>query len=307
MIPPNLPLGLQFGSALRAYFLLGTTAMCWAVNTILGRLAVEEVSPMAVVAFRWLIVVVLVFVFARQQLKRDWPILRSRVSWVVKAAVFGFTIFNGLFYVAAHHTSAINMGILQGSIPGIVLISVFLLHRTSATWLQSAGVLITMLGVIIVVMRGDLEQLMALSINPGDAIMLLACLVYSGYTIALRDRPAVSSLGLFALMAIIAFFASLPLAISEIALGMFQWPSLFGWVIILLIGIFPSFLAQIFFIQGVGIIGPSRAGIFVNLVPVFAALLAVLLLKERFEAFHAIAMGLVLGGIAVAERGKPRS
>ncbi len=298
---------VQPGSSARAYFLLTATAMCWAANAIFARLAVDEVSPMALVALRWLIVVGLVILFAREQLRRDWPILRKRLYWVLGAAVLGFTVFNGLFYMAAYHTSAINLGILQGAIPGIVMVAALLLYRTKVTWLQGAGVVITMAGVISVATRGDLKQFLALTVNAGDALMFLACLIYSGYTVALRNRPAVSPISLFALMAVVAFVTVLPLAAAEMALDEFQWPSLFGWGIIVLIGIFPSFLAQIFFIQGVGIIGPSRAGMFVNFVPVFAAILAVVILKEPFEDFHAIAMGLVLGGIAMAERGKPRN
>jgi drug/metabolite transporter (DMT)-like permease len=105
-------------------------------------------------------------------------------------------------------------------------------------------------------------------------------------------------------MAAIAFATSLPLALAEAALGTFQWPTPFGWLVLALVTLFPSFLAQISFIQGVSLIGPSRAGVFVNLVPVFASILALLVLEEPFEPFHAMALGLVLGGIWLSERGK---
>jgi drug/metabolite transporter (DMT)-like permease len=107
-------------------------------------------------------------------------------------------------------------------------------------------------------------------------------------------------------MAAVAFISSLPRVLVETALAQVQWPGTFGWVIIALIVVFPSFLAQIFFMQGVALIGPGRAGIFVNLVPVFASILAVSFLKEPFELFHGIALALVLGGIWLSERGKPR-
>ena len=86
---------------------------------------------MAVVVFRWLLVVILVLVFTRDHLRRDWPVLKFRMGWVICSAIFGFSAFNGLFYVAAHHTTAINIGILQGAIPGIVRLRVILddFHR----------------------------------------------------------------------------------------------------------------------------------------------------------------------------------
>jgi len=103
-------------------------------------------------------------------------------------------------------------------------------------------------------------------------------------------------------MAVVACLTSLPLLAWEIAAGDFRWPTASGIGVLVYVALFPSFLAQIFFMRGVEAIGPSRGGLFVNLVPVFGALLAVLILGERFQAFHAVALALVLGGIYVAER-----
>jgi len=289
---------------LRAYLLLSFTALCWGGNAVFGRMAVGEISPMALVTARWLGVSVLLALFAHRQIWRDWSVLRPHLFLVTSLGVLGFTAFNALFYVAAHYTTAVNIGILQGSIPIFILAGAFAAYRTRITGLQVAGVVATMIGVIIVGSGGSLARLTALAINFGDLLMLGACFLYAGYTVALRKRPAASALGLFAVMAFAAFVASLPLVYAEIALGRFQWPTLSGWIIVTLVTLFPSFLAQIFFIQGVTLIGPGRAGVFVNLVPVFASVLAVVLLNEPFEIFHAVALALVLGGIWLSERGK---
>ena len=106
-------------------------------------------------------------------------------------------------------------------------------------------------------------------------------------------------------MASAAFVVSIPLAVSEAVWGAFQIPTMKGWTIIALIAVLPSFIAQIFFIQGVDRIGAGRAGIFVNLVPIFAAGLAVLILGEDFRFYHAAAIALVLFGIFLSERFKP--
>ena len=288
----------------RAYLMLTTTALCWGGNAVFGRLAVGEVSPMALVSLRWLGVVILMLLFARAQFQRDWRILKTHFGYVISMGVLGFTAFNALFYLAAHSTTAINIGIMQGSIPVFVLIGAFAMYQTRVSRLQIAGVLITLLGVIIVGSGGSLARLTALTINPGDLLMLAACVLYAGYAVGLRRRPPVSALGLFIAMAGAAFIASLPLSYVEFLLGQFQWPTVKGWVIVGLVTLFPSFLAQIFFIQGVTLIGPGRAGVFVNLVPVFASILAVVSLNEPFELFHAIALTLVLGGIGLSERGK---
>lgn len=289
---------------LRAYMLLSFTALCWGGNAVFGRMAVGEISPMALVTARWLGVFVLLALFAHRHVRRDWPVLRPHLFLVTSLGVLGFTAFNALFYVAAHYTTAVNIGILQGSIPMFILVGAFAAYRARVTKLQVAGVALTMTGVVIVGSGGSLARLAVLAVNFGDVLMIGACLLYAGYTVALRKRPPVSALGLFAVMAFAAFMASLPLVVAEISLGLFQWPTAKGMIIVTLVTLFPSFLAQIFFIQGVTLIGPGRAGVFVNLVPVFASILAVVLLDEPFEVFHAIALGLVLGGIWLSERGK---
>ena len=302
--PALLPPGMEGNT--RAYVLLTLTALCWGANAVFGRLVVGEASPMVVVSLRWLGVLLMLAVFARNDVQRDWQVLRTHLWFIAAIGAMGFTAFNSLFYVAAHFTTAVNIGILQGSIPVFVLLGAFFAYRTRVTALQLAGVTLTMLGVLLVGSGGDLARLAALQLNPGDLLMIIACLLYAGYAVALRRRPAVSALGLFTVMAAAAFVASLPLLAVEAALGHLQWPTPTGWLIIGLVSLFPSFLAQIFFIQSVALIGPGRAGIFVNLVPVFASILAVVFLSEPFEFFHALALVLVLGGIWLAERAKPR-
>lgn len=290
----------------RAYLLLTLTSLCWGANAVFGRLAVGEVSPMALVTLRWLAALGLLVVFARGHVRRDWPAIRPHLGFVSAMGALGFTAFNALYYVAAHSTTAVNLGIIQGAGPVFVLLGALAVYRIPATRLQVAGVLVTLVGVAIVACGGDLEQLASLRLNPGDLLMIAACGLYAGYTLALRRRPPASALGLFTVMAGAAFLSSLPLALIEAALGAFQWPTAKGWLILAMVALLPSFLAQICFIQGVALIGPSRAGVFINLVPVFASILALLVLAEPFALYHATALALVLGGIGLAERGNPR-
>lgn len=286
----------------RAYVLLTTTTLCWGANAVFGRLAVGEISPMLLVSLRWLGAVLLLMIFASRYVRRDWPTLRRHLPFLAAMGALGFTSFNALFYIAAHSTTAVNIGIIQGSMPVFVLIGAFIAYRTPVTGLQLAGVALTMAGVVIVGSGGSLERLATLTLNHGDVLMIIACSLYAGYAVGLRRRPAVSSLGLFTVVAGAAFLFSVPLTAAEIALGQFQWPTATGWIIAGLVTLLPSFLAQIFFIQGVALIGPGRAGVFINLVPVFASILAVAILSEPFEGYHGVALGLVLAGIWLSER-----
>ena len=289
---------------IRAYLLLTVTTWCWGANAIFGKVAVGEISPMLLVTLRWLGVVILLLLFARKHLINDWPILRHHLKYICLMGTLGFTVFNALFYIAAHSTSAVNIGILQGAIPVFVLLGTFLLYHARISPIQVFGVAVTLVGVVTVASGGDITQLLNLSINQGDLYMLIACLFYAGYSIGLSRRPAVSAMGLFTSIALVAFIASLPLLVLEIGNDTFQAPSTTGWVIVALVSLLPSFIAQVFFIYGVSLIGPGRAGVFVNLVPVFASIMAVFYLQESFEPYHAVSLALVLGGIALSELGK---
>lgn len=286
----------------QAYLLLSLTALFWGGNAIAGRLAVGEISPMALTAMRWVIVVAVMLPLTAKQLLAGWPVLKEKWLITVLMGIFGFTAFNGLFYVAAHHTSAVNLTIFQGSIPVLVLIGMVLLFGVRVVPLQVLGMTVTLLGVVLVSVKGSFEILRSLALNIGDVWTLIACVFYAGYTLALRRRPAVSGLVFFTALAIVAFLSSIPLLAFEVATGTVQWPTLKGWIVLLYVGLLPSLVAQIFFIRGVELIGPARAGLFVNLVPVFGALLAVVLLGEPFAFYHALGLGLVLGGIWLAER-----
>jgi len=292
---------------LRASFFLIVATLCWGLNANFSKLAVDQISPMQVVTLRWLGVVLILLVFARENIRRDWPVLRRHLPFLALMGGCGFTGFNALFYVAGHHTSAINIGILQGAVPIFVLIGGFIAFGQRIRPIQAVGVTLTLVGVVIVASGGSLQALTVFSINRGDIFMLIACVIYAAYSLGLSRGPKVSSLGLFAVMAFVAWLVSLPLVIGETWLLGWQPPTPRGWMIVALITLLPSLLAQLFFIFGVKLIGPARAGTFYNLVPVFASLLAVLLLGEVFEIYHALSLLLVLGGIWLSELGKAHS
>lgn len=282
--------------------LLTLTAMFWAGNALSSRLAVGHVSPFLLVFLRWVMVLAVLWPLYGNQVRAHWGDIRPKLGSITLMAVLGFTGFNALFYTAGHYTSAINIGILQGSIPVAVLAGAFLMFGTRATLVQIVGVLITSIGVIVVATQGAPLSILDIGLNRGDLAMLAACVFYAFYTLALRNRPEMPGIAFFTLLALISAVTSLPLLVLEAATIGLQMPTLQGWLVTLFIAVFPSCLAQLFFLRGVDLIGPSRAGVFVNLVPVFAAILAVLLINEPFAAFHAVALVFVIGGIWLAQR-----
>ncbi|MDT8345105.1 MAG: DMT family transporter [Thermohalobaculum sp.] len=283
--------------------LLTLTALFWAGNAVAGQLAVGQIGPFTLTFLRWVIVSSVLWALYGAEVRAAWPVVRPRLAVVVAMASLGFTAFNALFYVASHRTTAVNIGILQGAIPVFVLLGAFVFHGTRVRAMQALGVAATVVGVVLVATRGAPADLLVLDVNPGDALMLVACALYAGYTVLLRSRPAMPGRAFFTLLTPIAAAAAVPLVAVEVLSADYRPPTAQGWLVLLYVAIFPSCIAQLFFLRGVDLIGPGRAGVFVNLVPVFAALLAVAILGQDFAGYHALAMVLVIGGIWLAQRG----
>jgi drug/metabolite transporter (DMT)-like permease len=282
--------------------LLTLAAIFWAGNTVAARLAIGEISPFVLTTLRWFMVAGVLWPIYGREIREHWGEVRSRLLSITMLAVLGMSGFNALYYVAAHYTSAINIGILQGSMPIFVLAGAFLAHGTRASLLQMVGVLITAVGVVVVATRGTPLEILDIDLNKGDLAMLAACVLYAGYTVALTNRADVPGGAFFAVLAVLAAVTSLPLVGFEWLAGDLRAPTLNGFIVTTWIAIFPSFLSQVFYLRGVDLIGPGRAGVFINLVPVFAAALAVWLISEPFAPYHAVALVLVIVGIWLAQR-----
>ena len=289
----------------RAYssapFLLFLATLGWGSNTIASRLAVGEVSPMLLIFFRWGFVVVILLGLYWRQMIDEWPIIRPRLKWLLIMGGCGLSLFNAFFYIAAHSTTAVNLGIIQSTMPGMILLGSFMFFGDRINRLQFSGLLLTLLGVGVIVTQGSLEQLMQLTFNHGDLLMIFACSFYAMYTVGLKSRPKISGMVMLAYFSVAAFLMTIPLMVFESLFYGTVMPGVKGFAIVFYIAIVPSFLSQIFFMRGVDLIGPGSAGLYANLVPIFSAIMAVLLLSEEFALFHLAAMLLVFGGIGLFE------
>lgn len=290
----------------RAYVYLSITALFWGGNSVAGKMAVGHVSPMMLTTLRWLIALAVILVLMTPQIRRDWQKIRQHWLQLLAYGAIGFTMFNAFLYSAVQYTSAINAVILQAGIPMLIFIFNFALFKMKASFAQVIGFTVTLIGVLITAAHGDLASLVRLSFNFGDALMILACIVYAAYTVALRWKPAMHWQSFIAAPAFGALLSAIPLLVWEIGKDAAIIPDATGWAIVLYAAIFPSLMSQVLYVRGVEMIGANRAGLFINAIPVFGTLLSVLLVEEIFRPFHLVALALVLGGIAVAERGRPK-
>jgi drug/metabolite transporter (DMT)-like permease len=285
----------------KAYSLLLLTTLFWGGNAVAGKLAAGHVSPMLLTTSRWIAAFALLLAIGLPRLKADWPAVLSRFWLLFGLGALGFTVFNVAFYSALVYTTAINVSIEQAGIPMIIFILNFLLFRTRVTAAQIVGFLLSIVGIALTASHGDPARLMELDVNVGDAIMLIAVLVYGMYSVGLRFKPEIHWQSMIIVLAGSATVTSIPFAIAEYFQGAAIVPDAQGWAVIAYTVLFPSIISQVFYIRGVELIGANRAGLFINLVPIFGTLLSILILGEDFQLYHGLAMILVLGGIWLAE------
>jgi len=288
----------------QAWVLLNVAALLWAGNAVAARMAVGQISPMMLVSLRWLVIFLVLVVAIPSRIQVNFSALWTKRWLILALGTFGLTGFNVLLYTAAHWTTAIDIMLLQGLIPVLVLAgNVACGGRASPV--QIGGVALTCMGVAMVATSGHPLEILSLSINKGDLLVLLACLFGAWYTLALHRRPNVSALVFFAALAFASFIASLPLLAWEVIQGDAFVPTPLGCGVMLFTAFGPALCAQVFYLRAVELIGPSSAGPYNNLVPIFGALLGVGLIGETFASYHAAGLALALCGIALCDRRTP--
>ncbi|MDN2580030.1 DMT family transporter [Aquibium sp. ELW1220] len=284
-----------------AYVLLLLTTMFWGGNAVAGKMAVGHVSPMLFVVLRWTVAFGLLYLIGHRQFRADWAAIRPRLAYLSAMGFFGFAAFNLALYGAFLYTSAVNGSIEHAGIPMAIFALNFLIFRQRVFAGQIFGFLLTFVGVVLTAAHGDLGGLLRLDLNRGDALVLVAVLVYAGYTVFLRYRPAIHWQSYMIVLSAAACLTSVPFAIAEHAAGALIWPDATGWGCVAYTAIFPSLLSQVFYMRGVEMIGANRAGLFINLVPIFGTLLSLMVLGEMLHGYHVVAIALAFAGIAIAE------
>src|ERR1700759_918806 len=152
------------------YLLLSITALCWAGNAIVGRLAAGHIPPVTLSFLRWSLAFLILLPFAWKHLARDWSAIRSRLGIMVIVSVTGIGAFNTLQYWALEYTQALNTLLLQSAGPLVVAVWSLLLLGVRLTLAQAAGVVLSLTGVLVILLHGDLSTLSSIEFNKGDLI-----------------------------------------------------------------------------------------------------------------------------------------
>src|SRR5580692_6189206 len=284
------------------YLMLCLAALFWAGNIVLARYVAGHIPPMTFSCARWIGAFLILLPFSWPHLRRDWPVLRAHLPLMLTLSATGFAFNNALAYAALQYTEALNALLIQSSGPLFVALCALLLFGVRLTWAQSAGIVISLAGVLTIILHGDFSALAGIRFNKGDVMFAGAVLSFGLYSVLMLRRPRTHQLSLISFTIGCGALLLLPLSFWEFSNGArLQFDALTVTTLIFVV-IFPSLLSYLFFNRGIALIGANRAAPFMHLVPVFGSAMAILLLGEQPRLFHLVGYVLVLAGVVIASR-----
>jgi drug/metabolite transporter (DMT)-like permease len=284
------------------YLLLTITALCWAGNAIVGRLAAGHIPPVTLSFLRWSFAFLIILPFAWKHLVRDWAAIRSHLGTMIVLSVTGIGGFNTLQYWALEHTQALNTLLLQSAGPLFVAIWSLILLGVRLTLAQAGGIALSLTGVLVILLHGDLTALTSIEFNKGDVIFTVALAIFGLYSVLSLKRPEIHGLSFVGFTFGSGAACLIPLWIWELLSRPVMQLDTANLLSLFYVAVFPSTVAYLCFNRGVQLIGANRAAPFFHVVPVFGSAMAMVFLGERPQLFHMIGFALVLTGVFVASR-----
>lgn len=286
----------------QAYLLLTLATLFWSGNFVLARAMSTSIPPITMAYWRWQVAMTILLPFAIWGLWKHRKVIRANLFRLIVLSVVGVAFFNTFVYLGLQTTTATNALLINSAIPILIILLAITFIREPVTRGNKLGVVLSLIGVVFLILRGDLRQLMALDFVIGDFWVLAAALSWAVYSLLLKrwkpnDLPAAS-------------FLMFSVAVGAIALGLLYWPNLpqepsISWgtneiISVIYFALFPSLASYICWNEGVAKIGAASAGHFIHLMPLFGVTLSIIFLGENIEPYHLVGAGFIAAGIWLA-------
>ncbi len=284
---------------MKYYVFLTLTVFFWSGNFVFGRLISTEVEPVQLAFFRWFFVSLILLPYFIYRFNHIMKVLKKEYLLILIFSIIGISAFNTVLYYGLQTTTATNALLINSSIPIIIIVLSSIMLNTKITKLQSLGITFSTLGVIFLILKGKLENIITLEFTSGDLWVILACILWAFYTVLLKFKP--KELNAFDFLSLTVIVGMIILSFVFILLGYsFEFSFLEKEEVLyslIYIVVFPSLIS--FYLWNMSIIelSANKAGQFTHLMPIFGAILAYFFLEERLEIYHLI--GILLIGIGI--------
>jgi len=284
--------------------MLVCATLFWAGNFTIGKFAyIENIPPYSLAFLRWCLVWIILLPFTYKEILKLKNNIKKNLSLFF---ILGFTsvcIFTSFTYNALNYTQVINASLFNTAIPVAIILVCFLLKIEKTNLFQISGLLISVLGILAIITRLDVNILLSLNFNKGDIFMIVAIIAWGIYSAYLRRRTLdISLLSLVHIVCTFGLIFLLPLFLIDVLQGKTIEISNNLFYILVYIAIFPSIGSYYCWAGAVAIIGANRAGIFLSLIPFFSTIMAIIFFNEQFEFFHLIGSILIILGLFLSNK-----
>ncbi len=285
--------------------LLSLAVLCWSGNFVIGRAVHADIPPVSLAFWRWSVATLVLLPLAGPVAWRHRRVIWRERRLLGLLALLGTVLFHVFVYSGLRTTTATNGAILQAVVPVVMPLFSWLVLRDPLFRLQALGILVSFIGVAAIILRGAPAAIAGIAFTPGDLWLLASVPVWALYSVLLRRLPKdLPGLAMLMAIAVIGLVMLTPLYLVEVArVGGFAVTA-DSVLAVLYVGVFASVVAYVCWNRGVHLIGPNTASLFLHLLPVFATLLAVMLLGERLHGYHVVGGVLVAAGIGLSTAGR---
>ncbi len=287
-----------------AYFLLVLTTLFWSGNFILGKFsALFQIPPFTLNFYRWLIVWLILVPFTFKEIMTNLDFIKSNLFILVILGITSISAFNSVVYYSLNFTQVINAVLMLSAIPVLTITISAILKIDKIRFIQIFGLVLSIVGVSIIISKGNLDLIKKLNFNKGDLWMLVAALSWSIYSSFLKKiHLPFSQFSLIQIISSIGLLFLVPQFFYEKSLGLELNFNLASILILIYVVLFAAIGAYYCWQKAISIIGPSRSSMFIQLMPLFSAILAILIFKEAFRFFHLFGAIFIVSGIYLSNR-----
>ncbi len=287
-----------------AYLFLVLAALFWSGNFIVGKFAtLFEVPPLSLNVFRWISVWFILIPFTYKEIFNNLDYIKKNWFVISFMGVITISTFNSVVYFALNYTQVINAVLMLAAIPAatIVLSSIMKIEKTNI--FQIFGLLLSIIGIGSIISQGDIQKIISLNFNKGDLWMLVCVITWSLYSTLLKKyKFKFSQFTLIQLMVSVGILFLIPQFFYEKSIGLEINLNKSFFLILFYVVIFPAIAAYYCWQKGIEIIGPNRSTMFIQLMPLFSAVMAIIIFKENFKLYHFAGAILILTGIYLSNR-----